>query len=440
MDASSQTALDGRVLLMTVGTGDLARLEESLFVPLRKSIETDPCNCVVLLPSCVTKRLADELSKGIPDLDIRVHPLPEGAEDDADSAYSHFDEVLSAILREIPPERIEVDFTRGTKVMSAALVLSAARHFIPSVRYITGDRDGRGMVIAGTEQVRRVRTATVEGHRRLDLAHDLIRRGSFSAVRDVLPLPDATSTTGYPPNLINASHRIQAAADFYSAWDRLDYSCGSKLNVGSPPAEDWEDVWPTDSMREWTGLLAHEPDRTNHRAMAEWLRRLVVDLLANGERRVRQGQYEDALVRAYRVLELVGQARLFDHGLDSGALDPDHEAVKRLIEELAAKRDNPLSQSPSGKFQAGRLQSARLLRQCNDGFSSRLFQFESEALLRPTLRNNSVLVHGFKARAPGEESQLNQLFDSLDELIKEDGGSNVETMLRLARSLSFADR
>ena len=47
-----------------------------------------------------------------------------------------------------------------------------------------------------------------------------------------------------------------------------------------------------------------EPERTDHRAMAARLCRLTVDLLANGERRVCQGQNEDALVRAYRLLEL----------------------------------------------------------------------------------------------------------------------------------------
>ena len=39
------------------------------------------------------------------------------------------------------------------------------------------------------------------------------------------------------------------------------------------------------------------------------------------KRRIRHGQNEDALVRAYRLLELIGQARLFDHGLDSANLD-----------------------------------------------------------------------------------------------------------------------
>lgn len=435
MRPSAQAPLSGRVLLMTVGTGDLAHIEKSLFAPLRKSIATDAWNHVVLLPSSVTKTLAHKLSEGLPGVNIRVRPLPRGAEDDADSAYGHFDEVLSEVLRGTRPERIEVDFTRGTKVMSVALVLTAARHSIPTVRYITGDRDRRGIVKAGTETVRRVRTATVEGHRRLDIARDLIRQGAFSGATDVLPDLNAISAAAFLPHIIEASCRIREATRFYSAWDRLDYHSAAKIKVGSPPSEDWMGVWPTGPMRKWVSGLSHGPDRTNHHAMAEHLRLLVVDLLANGERRVCQGQYEDALVRAYRVLELVGQARLFDCGLDSGALDPGNEAVQGLRDELENKKEHPLSRGPRGQFRAGRLQTARLLRLCGDRLSDRLLRFEGQALLKPTLRNTSVLVHGFKARAPGDKSQLQKLFGSLEDLITHDGGSEVAKRLSLARSI-----
>ena len=426
-------------MLMTVGTGDLTRREESLFAPLRKSIDTDPWERVVLLPSSVTHDLAEELRTGVPGLDIDVRPLPEGAEDDADRSYAHFDQVLSELLIRIPPNRIEVDFTRGTKVMSAALVLAAVRWGIPHVRYITGERDGLGMVIAGTEQIRSVRTMTIEGHRRIDLARDLLRRGDFSAAAEILPQADGAAHPDYPPEVLESSCLIRLAAEFYAAWDRLDYSSAAEISVGPPPSVDWQPLWPTDVMQDWVRSLAREPDRKDHDAMAERVRRLVVDLLANGERRIRQGQHEDALVRAYRVLELVGQARLFDHRLDSGALDVNHDAVQQLQAELTRKGARSLSQGPKGLLQAGRLQVARLLRQCKDPLASHLLSFDNESSLRPTHRNNSVLVHGFAARASGEASQLYELFRRLASLALEDSGQDVSARLRMARSLLFAD-
>ena len=420
---------------MTVGTGDLAQIRETLFAPLRVSIDTEAWTRVVLLPSGATQQSAQALGDRLPDRDIEIRPLPDGAEYDADRAYSHFDGVLAALLREMPPECIEADFTRGTKAMSAALVLAATRRAVPVLRYITGDRDKRGVVTPGTEQVQQIRTTTVDCHRRLDLARDRLRRGDFATAAEIPPASHSAGGALLPPALLHASRGIRVAARFYAAWDRLDYASAAEIQPDeAAPLDEWKPLWPTVEMREWVAQLEAAPERTDHRAMAAWLRRLVVDLLANGERRVRQGQHEDALVRAYRVLELVGQARLFDHGLDSGRLEPKHAAVRALQEELERKGEQPLSRSLSGELQTARLQAARLLRQVGDPLAKRLLKFEQEALLKPTLRNNSVLVHGFVARAPQDAPSFKPLFDGLERLILDDGGDHAEPWLRLARS------
>ena len=426
-----------RTLVMTVGTGDIDRLEDTLFTPLRKSIATNAWDAVVLLPSQVTESFAHRLREGIDAVEIEVHALPRDAENDADRAYGHFDGVLAAVLRKTPPEQIEIDFTRGTKAMSAALVLAATRHAIPRLRYVAGPRDRRGMVEPGSEQVRRVRTTIVDGHRRLDLARALVQRGDFAAVADVLPDPDGPMAGLYAGELLAATRAVRAAARFYVAWDRLNYASAAQSDVVDPPSRDWTPFWPTDAMRTWVGDLEREPDRSEHSAMAARLRRLAVDLFANGERRVRQGQNEDALVRAYRLLELLGQARLFDHGLDSAKLDPAHEAVLAVQRESERKKRKPLSEGPSGELQASRFQVGRLLRHCGDPLAKALLRFDGETLLKPTLRNNSVLVHGFTARAPDDPALLRRLFRDLEGLARDACGGEVADWLCIARSPAF---
>ena len=428
---------NGRTLVMPVGTGDVNRLEDTLLTPLRKSIATDAWKAVVLLPSTVTASFANRLRQELGGADIEIHPLPEGDENDADRAYAHFDQVLAALLQRASPEQIEVDFTRGTKAMSAALVLAATRRAIPGLRYLVGPRDRRGIVEPGFERVHRIPTTTVDGHRRLDLARALLQRGDFAAVPDVLPDLDHPSASLYADELLATMRAVRAAAHFYAAWDRLDYASAGNVEAGAPPSRDWEPVWPTDAMRAWVTDLTHEPDRTDHTAMAAWLRGLVVDLQANGERRVRAGQHEDALVRAYRTLELIGQMRLFDQGLDSGNLDPDRAEVKALQDRLKKRNDAPLPVGPGGELQAGRLQVARILKRCGDGLAQRLLDFKNVSLLKPTLRNTSVLVHGFVARAPDDPQPLRSLFDDLDALIREDGGPAVADSLQVARSPTF---
>ena len=427
-----------RTLIMTVGTGDIDQLEDTLLTPLRKSIATDAWNAVVLLPSTMTASYARRLQEELDGVEIEIHPLPRGYEDDPDQAYAHFDRVLAAVLRKAAPEQIEIDFTRGTKAMSAALVLAATRRAIPSLRYLVGPRDHRGTVKAGSERVRRIRTTTVDGHRRLDLARSLLQRGNFAAVADVLPDADGPLAAWYPGPLLVATRAVRAAARFYAAWDRLGYASAAGVEVGDPPSSDWCRLWPSHAMRAWVRDLEREPHHSEHPAMAARLRRLLVDLLANGERRIRSGQYEDALVRAYRVLELIGQARLFDHGLDSAALDPDNDAVKELQQRLAKKKgDTPLTSGPGGKLQAGRLHVARILKRCNDPLAPRLLEFDEASPLKPTLRNTSVLVHGFIARAPGAPEPLRALFSALEALVREDGGAAVAERLRIARSPAF---
>ena len=98
--------------------------------------------------------------------------------------------------------------------------------------------------------------------------------------------------------------------------------------------------------------------------MAARLCRLTVDLLANGERRVCQGQNEDALVRAYRLLELSVRPDSSTTGLDSANLDPDHDAGRAAQRESGKKKRRPFAEGPGGKLLASRFQVGRLLRHC----------------------------------------------------------------------------
>ena len=434
---------------MTVGTGDRDRLDDTLYTPLLKSAAEGDWKKVVLLPSQETLLYAEELrgriAQGAPGIEVSIRPLPAGHENNADRAYSHFDCVLTELLQHDPPENVEADFTRGTKAMSAALVLAATRRTIPRLRYIEGVRDRRGMVEPGSEQVRGIRTTTVDGHRRLDLARALFARGDFAAVAHVLPEPHGPLARLYPSDFVHTASAVRSAARFYAAWDRLDHAAAAETTVDAAPSlsDDWRRFRPTPDARAWVGVLAREPERTDHPAMAARLRRLAIDLLANGERRVRQGQNEDALVRAYRLLELIGQARLFDHGLDSADLDPSHDAVLAVQAESERRKRKPFSEGPGGKLLASRFQVGRLLRHCGDPLAKPLLRFEDETLLKPTLRNNSVLVHGFAARAPDDPAPLRRLFQDLEELARDDCGKTfpeVADWLRIARSPAFDAR
>ena len=437
----TQMESDRRVLVATVGTGNLEDLENTLLVPMGKSIEEGDWVCTVLLPSQRTEEMAELVQRSVGDRIVTIESLPAaGLENDADGCFGHFDSVLAKLIADgFSRERITVDFTRGTKAMSAALVLAAARHDIPFLRYIHGERDGRGIVQAGNEKIGKIRTARVTARRRLDGVMDLMRHGDFGAAIVLLPVADGPFSDLLPVELRQEAHALRAASEIYAAWDRLDY--GSALeawrNGGADVAEAFGGLAPTPEMHDWLKCLDHRPENEDdHASMARYLRILCCDLLANAERRLRASQLEDTLLRAYRILELIGQFRLFDRGYHSSGLPGNDEKIAAFQEKLERKKDKKLGERPNGQLTAGREQTARLLKHLGDPIAEGLLKFDKKHAVETKRRNISVLVHGFEAKAPSAP-ELKRTLAGLEALLWEDDPT-VDDRLVQARRLDFS--
>lgn len=175
--------------------------------------------------------------------------------------------------------------------------------------------------------------------------------------------------------------------------------------------------------------------------MAAGLRLLAADMLANGERRIRDRQFEDAILRAYRVLELTGQIRLFARGLDSARLPADHPDVVALVRKLDKKGSKGFGPNKDGTLNAGRELVARLLKQMGDQLAKRLLSFDDPfPVLKVTARNTSVLIHGFTAAGPGNAAPLHDLYQGLEAVLLEDSGESARHIIAVARSLNLAAR
>ncbi len=434
------------ILLWTVGTGNIDELRDTLLDPLKKSIRKGEWSRVILLPSQLTKENAMKLCEEVQDVPIDIRELPQpGAEDDADACFAHFDEILASLRAQgLPPERLLVDFTRGTKAMSAALVLAAIRHDLPQLRYISGGkRDERGMVVPGTEIVAEVRTTIATARKRLDDAYAFFRHGNFAAVLDTLPAPGQLPDPQWPRDLSDLASWVRTQAAFHAAWDRLDYQGAQKIDLSAYRAvpSPWDTFLPPPAVRDWVTTLAQSLPEVN-RDRAAKLRLLVADLLANGERRLRDHQYEDAIIRGYRVLELIGQIRLFEHDLASDLLPPEHAVVKAFQEELLAdKKQQPLTEK-GGKYQASREQVARLLKRLGDPLAKPLLRLgnRAEGQVKFSRRNYSIWIHGFEAIAGSDPDPIRVLFAELEQLLIQDGGTVAKERLQLARWLDFSRR
>jgi CRISPR-associated protein (TIGR02710 family) len=208
---------------------------------------------------------------------------------------------------------VVVDFTGGTKAMTAALTLATiGKGFTFS--YVGGrerSKQGRGIVTTGSEQIVRRRDPFVlyAVHERRRLAQ-YFNQYQFQAAQQI-----AQDLQARP---IRDSDRIAfefaaGLAEGYEAWDRFLFeqarrSLKKTCRAWSPairanPSLRYAELQPTveahvkrlESVLEQTNRL-HQV----HPVLAE-------ELLANAERRAQEGKFDDAIVRLYRALELGGQ-------------------------------------------------------------------------------------------------------------------------------------
>ena len=386
----------GNVLVLTVGTGDINKLEQTLLIPLTKSIRHGKWDQVVLLPSPETTEYAQQLSDLLPDIPFHIKPLPEaGMENNADQCFGHFDDILARLIdvEGHAPSSIGIDFTRGTKAMSAALVLAATGRGIPRLQYVLGLRDRRGDVVSGSEEVYPFKTTLVTGRLHLRLAKNLHQRGDYAAVIDMLG--EGHREWAKEEYREEAEH-LRRRARLMAAWDRLDYGLAEcrarQLRPGDVPPE----------LVEWVQSLANIPAKNDYPARASRLKRVAWDLLYNGKRRLDERRFEDAFIRAYRVLELVGQFLLFENGMNSSCLNPEDSAVKKLQAKLKKKRSKVLTKKGArGYLVAGRYQVAQLLKVMGVAVADRLIEIGGPGGLNK--RNQSILAHGFNVEAPPED-------------------------------------
>ncbi|MBF0155435.1 MAG: TIGR02710 family CRISPR-associated protein [Magnetococcales bacterium] len=432
---------NGKVLLLTVGTGDDTKREETLYRPLRLSISKGKFTSIILLPSSVTEAWAEQVQNDLTPHNIQVYPLHPGDEDNADRCFDHFDKVLAELLADgWMCNQIEVDPTRGTKMMSASLVLAAVHRDVSAIRYITGKRDERGMVQSGSEEIFEFRTTRISAARRLEDAFQLFQHSNFAAVLDMIPDPDSGwAALNWPAEFHPRLRAIRSLAHFYGAWDRLNYSEAQKAGTADLSSLEgkWQRFQPSLPVLDWVKQLAKglpETDEKERRKKqkAPYLLRLTVDLWANGLRRIRAGQWEDATVRAYRILEMVGQMRLFEKGHDSAKLDLQDSEIMKFPEKSELRSTNP-----DGTRMAGREQVVKLLRFFNDPFHKALVRFASSSQINTNMRNNSVLIHGFSTKIDVSDNLEKHYQNIKEELLKPCLEDSRLEWLELAQKPSF---
>jgi len=207
------------------------------------------------------------------------------------------------------PQNILLNYTGGTKTMAAASVLAASDFGIGSI-YVGGEqRDSAGRVISGFEKIVRKddtkKILLVEEKRN---ALYFFNNGQYETAEKIAT-DAASNATG---NTKDALELMAKLASVYAQWDLFKHK--------PPEFELLKNV--ADGVKEYytkTGLeLMPLRQLEANLAFYEKLskrgkskpKELVADLLANADRRLSYGRYDDAVARLYRALEMFAQSIL----------------------------------------------------------------------------------------------------------------------------------
>jgi CRISPR-associated protein (TIGR02710 family) len=323
---------------------------------------------------------------------------------------------------------VVVDFTGGTKVMSAALAL-VARRWKCTFSYVGGqerNKDGVGVVVSGREKpFSQFNPWDALGYQAVEDAVAVFNHGGYAAAAALL---DGAVKNAEKPEVKRELSTLKAVIDAYAAWDRFDHKeAAQRFTDALKNRNDLAAVFSHDASS-LIARLERQGDRVAHlAAQNEPTTASVEDLLHNARRRAAERRFDDAVARLYRAVEALAQVRLREnHDI------PDTKAVSltQLPDSLRTEWANRGRDNSS--FALGLQDAYRLLNDRGDELGRKFFQLGLADEQRSPLvsRNQSILAHGFH---PVGEALYNQLAEKLRSLVSLDEPDSADWRLPVPR-------
>ncbi len=302
--------------------------------------------------------------------------------DDPDAIHQRLTTLFDR-LSENSTSSIIADYTGGTKSMTAALLLAALECDNAQPYMVTGQRENLSQVTDGTEIAVPASVERIRFRHQWSVAIAPWKHFGYSESATSLE----AITCPADPTLRDQYLASLAASRAFAAWDRFDHKKAYKLlkSQGNLHGQHLATLGQLDSE------TAHqEPMR-------------LLDLRLNMLRKAQRHQFDDAVGRAYRLLEWTAQWLLKrDAKIDTGNVPKD-----KIPEGMT------LFPNEAGHYKAGLHAAWELLERhgCDEVKS---FAASHRKTMREhlTVRNNSILAHGFDPIEEAQWSKFHQWMDS----------------------------
>lgn len=426
--------------------------------PLIQSITRIRPDRVVFLCSQDTKSQIETITSRVripsfqPERDVEVLRQVAGASNEIDQlhvVYGRCRALLKRLRLEAPGGRIAVDYTGGTKTMATGLGLAAIDDGRVDLFLTTTERRQTGASsIAGNSRPIPVESGAIQFQRLLaDGLTPLLERHDYAAaqaaVSAVLRLPQAEGTS----STLRRLDDLMLALD---AWDRWDLERAESLLKEHASDRGIRDRFLFSLQRVLRSrdlmLMPQKGDSKEVREAVEKRRKqaeaalskgtihgleAVEDLLLNAERRAHQERYDDAVGRLYRSMELTAQLLLLiDHGgIRTGNLDVELLPAK-LRAAYEARRDQE-----KGTIHLALQNAFDLLAELAHPAGKIWEESRSRFVNALSVRNFSLLAHGFDPVGYAEWQELNRLFSGFIQSLLEQRRGKLPALVQLPRGL-----
>ena len=304
--------------------------------------------------------------------------------DDLDEAVRTMRDEVIRLLGKYPNRPIKANYTGGTKTMTAALVLVALEFDEIELQLVGGVRSDLTAVKDGTERTAGASVSALRLRQAMAPCRDAWRRFGYqeaaAGLRDIRANVD---TQGF--ELLQLSRTLSEAL---SRWDRFDHQGARDMlqTYGGLVKEQYPDLlWMVNA------LTTQGPKRQPA---------YLFDLWLNAERRAKQGRYDDAVARWYRMVEWMAQWQIKEQlGFETKEFPCDH-----LPDDIDGKASCEGEVTKVGLSAAWKIIAAKCRGACQ------AFGECEAASLRSHLekRNHSILAHGFRPVSHTDWHQLEQ--------------------------------
>jgi len=385
--------------------------------PLKTSINAHHPERIFFLASHDSVALAGEILKGREPKPAAVYEIT----DDPNSMFESYKAARRCVDRAgkagALPEDVVVDYTGGTKVMTAALILATiGRPY--RFNYVGGEqrnKNGLGTVIDGCEKMfAEMNPWSVFAEEERRQVVTLFNRRRFNSVLEIV---DTCSTRDLPEEIRGYFAFVRPLAEGLMFWEQFNHDAAErKIDAGLTVLAAYLKSRPDPDLdafaarvrgcRDFLARLLQETDRLKRLHPI-----LMDDLLNNARRRMKDKRYDDAAARIYRALELYGQIIFHEvTGSLNSEVRPDvvpAEIREKFIRKYSdeAKRTLKLPMNATFEF----------LKYKENEAGTRFFEKQKEIKKIQSSRNESILAHGIR---PVEEYAAASIWATVSGFLK----------------------